>query len=285
MQQPTRTYTLIPLALLALLALTVLGGCGPQAAAADDDPFVVADLFATPGKSLATLVLSPTPEPTATVHNAPTDTPAPTLPLPTAILLQPTMPLATPGPTPTRAIDARAEATPTSLAPVCEPPPAPFAGAWAAPDVQATLGCPAGTAQTVNGVWQTYEHGVMFWREQDRSIFVLSNLAIGQGQPTDSWWRFDDTYQEGEPEDSMGLSPPPGMSMPVRGFGKVWRSNGFVRDALGWATSGESGMQSTWLQFESGWMMTGPDGRPVYALVPTGDPPHSTGFHYGALAR
>lgn len=281
MEQSTRTLTRSQLlALFTLIAALTLGGCA-RTAGADDDPFVVADLFATPGRAIATLSISPTPEPSSTQPNAPTVTPGPTLPLPTAILYQPTMPLATPGPTPTRAIDAEATVTPT---PACAAPPAPFGSAWAAAgELRALLGCASGSVQTVNGVWQPYEHGAMFWREQDSSIFVLSNLTVQQGQTTDSWWRFDDTYQEGEPEADIGMSPPAGMTMPVRGFGKVWKNNGFVRDALGWATSGEEGMQSTWLQFDNGWMMTGPDGRPVYALVPLDAPPYTNGLHSGPL--
>lgn len=279
MQQRPLTHHLIALALLALFAL---GGCSPQNPAADES-FVVADLFATPGKALATIAVTPTPEPTATVANMPTNTPAPTLPLPTAVLLLPTMQISTPGPTPTRAIDAEIPVTPT---PACEMPPDPFGVVWAAsPEVQTALRCATSSPQTVRGAWQSYEHGTMFWREQDRSIFVFSTRAIQPGQTTDSWWRFDDTYEEGEPQDDMGLNPPPGMSMPVRGFGKVWRQNGFVRDALGWATSGEAGAESTWLEFEGGWMMTAPDGRSLYALVPMDAPPYTTGFHFGPLLR
>lgn len=289
MQQRKHANTASLLTLTALVALLALAGCAPRAA--QNDPFVVADLFATPGRSLATIVLSPTPEPTLTLPGEPaegepgaaTRTPAATLPLPTAILLQPTMPFVQPGPTPTRAIDAAPTSTPV---PVCDPPPAPFDAAWlSSPEAQALLGCPAGAPQRLSGVWQPYERGSMFWREQDRSIFVISEAATLQGQATDSWWRFDDSYQEGEPEDSMGLTPPEGMSMPVRGFGKVWRANGFVRDALGWATGSEAGAETTWLQFDTGWMMASPGGGPIYALIPLDAPPHAAGYHFGAMLR
>lgn len=288
MQPRTRPQPPTPAALLALLALIALGGCAPLTAvggsAPAEDPFVVADLFATQGKALATIAISPTAAVTDAVHDLPTSTPPATAPMPTAVLLRPTMPIATPGPTPVRPIDVPLPATDTPVPAACPAPPAPFGAAWArSPEAQALLGCPVGTPQTMRGAWQTYERGVMVWREQDRSIFVISHLASQQGQSTASWWRLDDTYQEGEALDNMGLSAPPGMLMPERGFGKVWRSNAFVRDALGWATGGEAGMDSVWLQFERGWMMTGPGGRPVYALVPLDGPPYTTGYHLGAM--
>ncbi len=273
------------LAALALAGvLLALVACAPRPAA-EEDPFVVADLFATPGKALATIELTATPEPTATIPNMPSPTPAPTRPLPTAIvLLQPTMPLGAPGPTPTLPQPALPP-TPTPR-PDCPAPPAPFVGAWAASgEASLRLGCPVRGPQAVGGVFQFYEHGAMFWRQADGSIFVISERAIQQGQPTDTWWRFGDTFQEGEEGSGSGFEPPEGLIEPVRGFGKVWRGNAFVRDALGWATTPEMGFESQWLEFERGWMLTGPDNNPVYTLIPLDAPPHSTGVHFGRFPR
>src|SRR5690349_15390758 len=88
-----------------------------------DTQFVVADLFATQGKSLATLELSPTSQPTATFANVAPPTAAPTLPLPTVVVLrQPTQPIGPDGSTPAAAITP----TPVSLTCAAEPP-LPFA--------------------------------------------------------------------------------------------------------------------------------------------------------------
>lgn len=279
---PLRPVLITALALTA--ALLALTACAPRPVAeGEEKPFVVADVFATPGKALATIALSPTPEPTATIPNFPSPTPAPTRPLPTAVILQqPTMPIGTAGPTPSLPADAVFNVTPTLA---CSVPP-PFAAAWAtAPQAAAMLGCPAGSPQTVSGVFQFYEHGAMFWRQEDRSIFVISDLAIEQGQESDTWWRLDDTYQEDEEEGDTGLQPPEGLIQPVRGFGKVWRNNAFIREALGWATTPETPLDSQWLQFEGGWMMTGPGGSPIYALIPLDAPPYTSGVHFGALPR
>jgi hypothetical protein len=269
-------------ALAALGSALALAACAPQSP--DAKPFVVADLFATPGKALATLALSPTPEPSATVPNLPSPTFAPTLPLPTVVVLsQPTLPIGTYGPTPTLS-GAVVATPPPPPSQNCVDPPMPFTPVWQVDAaVRDALGCPSGGAQQVAGVFQFYEHGVMFWRQSDKSIFVLSDLAIQQGNATDHWWRFDDTWREGDPESDPGLSPPGDLKQPVRGFGKVWRSNGFIRDALGWATTDELPITSTWQQFEKGWMMTGPADNLIYALIPLDAPPYSTGLHYGAL--
>jgi len=107
--------------------------------------------------------------------------------------------------------------------------------------------------------------------------------SIRQGQATDTWWRITDTWQEGESESDASLVPPDGLSQPVRGFGKAWRNNGFVREALGWANGPEQFYTSQWLIFEGGWMMVAPDGATVYALG--ADPGVSTGSHFGNFPR
>ena len=282
MPNNTRTAHHTPLTAFALVvALIALMACAPRPET-DETPFYVADLFATPGKALATIELSPTPEPTATIPSVPSPTLAPTRALPTVIVLrQPTLPIGTPGPTPTPAT------TPTPTQEVtCPEPPMPFAPIWRNfEEVHRAMRCPLGTLETVQGVIQGYEHGVMFWRQSDRSIFVISDLAIQQGQTTDTWWRFDDTYQEGEPDSDPALQPPAGLIQPVRGFGKVWRNNAFIRDAMGWATTPEIPLDSQWMWFEGGWMMAGIDGNPIWALVPFDSSPYSTGLHYGPLPR
>jgi len=269
----------------AALILGAISACQAQPAA---EPFVVADLFATPGKALATVEISPTPSPTPTLPNVPSPTPCPTLPIPTVrVLVQPTLPLGTFVPTPTREGGGLPPfgGTPSAVSINCPTTPAmPFTPIWQniAP-VQPLMRCPSGDPYEVPGVWQSFEHGAMFWRQSDRSIFVLSELAIRQGLPSDVWWRVADTWQEGEPESDPNLVPPEGLLQPVRGFGKVWRSNAFVRDGVGWATSQEISTSSVWQTFDGGWMMTGPGGAPIYVLVPNDAPPYSSGIHLGPL--
>ena len=276
-RQSSRYLFCLPV--LIMLA-TLLSACAePSTTGADE--FVVADVFATPGKSLATADLSPTPQLTADPANLQPNTPAPTLPLPTVVVLeQPTLPILITGPSPTVAnVPIQPSAAPMTCATA---PPLPFGAIWQnIPQVQSAMRCPVGEPQTVRGVWQVFERGIMFWRESDHSIFVISDMAIRQGQATDKWWRIVDTWQDTEPPDDPSLQPPDGMRQPIRGFGKIWRSNGFVREAVGWATGDEMQIDSQWQTFEGGWMMTGPNNTPVYTMVPLDEAPFTNGTHLG----
>jgi hypothetical protein len=64
--------------------------------------------------------------------------------------------------------------------------------------------------------------------------------------------KFTDTWVEGVDPFSGGETPPSGLFEPIRGFGKVWRSNLDVRNGIGWGTTGEDGATATLLYFERG---------------------------------
>jgi len=267
--------------LIAVLVIT-LAACAAEPA---DDTFVVAELFATPGKALATIELSPTPSPTATVPNYPTETPAATLPLPTVVVLaHPTMPLSTPGSTPTRESDRESDVTdtPAPTEKVCDEPGSHFKKVLKKTEGAAEmLGCALGDPITVQGSYQPFEHGLMFWPRGTSDVYVLAEGAIQAGQRTDTWWLFPDIIPEGAPDSDPSIVPPEGLLQPERGFGYVWRSNAFIRDSLGWANHYEIPYDSRWQIFENGWMFTGPVGETTYILVAQDDPPFTTGIHFG----
>src|SRR5688572_29324168 len=156
--------------LLLLAGCFLLAACTAQTPT--PDPFVVADLFATPGKALATIELTATPVPTATIPNMPSPTTAPTLPLPSAGAPQPTLPIATFGPLPTRTLQPGVAPTTVFTGQLNCPgvPPMPFTPIWQnIPQAQGLMRCPVGNVQQMSGVWQNFEHGWMFWRDSDRS--------------------------------------------------------------------------------------------------------------------
>lgn len=116
------------------------------------------------------------------------------------------------------------------------------------PSLASQMGCPVGAPPTpvqTSAAWQPFERGFMFYVQgSPSSIYVLSNDG--------RFRRFDDTFISGVDPESGGETPPAGLFEPVRGFGKVWRSNPDVRALLGWATQGESGDSAMLQPFERG---------------------------------
>jgi hypothetical protein len=80
------------------------------------------------------------------------------------------------------------------------------------------------------------------------------------------------------------LQPPEPLTQPIRGFGAVWRANPAVREALGWAVTGEQPYNGLWQVFEGGVMLSGSDGA-IYALALDSAAPTAIGAHFGALPQ
>lgn len=195
----------------------------------------------------------------ATGDAAPTATPAAPSPLPT--------PEPLPSPTPFAAF---------APGPLTGEPPAGFArpegllaDRWAEDAaVQEALGWAVDvTPRTIDVVMQPFERGWMIWRSDDESITVV--LTDGQ-----RWAQYPDRFQEGEPELDPTLSPPGGLLQPIRGFGKLWRSQPELREQLGWATDKERPYDGDVQNFERGAFLGvsieriiaghAPDGAPIW---------------------
>ena len=98
--------------------------------------------------------------------------------------------------------------------------------------------CPFGPARPLSMVQQNFEHGIMVWipHQTGGTILVLYDGGrIGT---------FTDTWTEGQPESDPSIVPPADLFAPRRGFGKVWREQPGVRDALGWAFFPETPVSS-----------------------------------------
>lgn len=261
---------------LLALACVVLTGCGGEDKQAT--PVIALAALPSTGKTLATVWLSPTPPPASTEFVPPTTIPEPTLALPTISALQPTLPIATNSP-----IESTPGADETPLANTsdcAELPPEPFASAWQSnPQAQGSMGCVAGDVEEITAAFQRFEQGYMLWIQSEGAIYVLSDSNNQQGQASDTWWKLADTFTESDPDVDASLSPPAGLQQPRRGFGKVWRNNGFVRQALGWAVDSERGFSTGWLNFDNGWMMTSPGNDKIFILLlPEGG--ENTGTHF-----
>ncbi|MGB1252989.1 MAG: hypothetical protein ACPG8W_20405, partial [Candidatus Promineifilaceae bacterium] len=77
---------------------------------------------------------------------------------------------------------------------------------------------------------QQFEGGFMVWIAKYDQIWVYTNSDK-------RLQKFTDTFVSGvDPVSSSNIVPPAGRLQPEFGFGKVWRNNPMVREALGWAT-------------------------------------------------
>jgi hypothetical protein len=130
------------------------------------------------------------------------------------------------------------------------------------------IGCPVGSPVSVSSASQNFEHGGMFWLQGPPSV-IYALLGSGRFQ------RYDDTYNATTDPFSGGETPPNGLREPVRGFGKVWRSNPEVRGGLGWATTDETGNTATILLFDRGQMVHLPQRGEI--IIMSFDPGNVTG--------
>jgi hypothetical protein len=84
---------------------------------------------------------------------------------------------------------------------------------------------------------QRFEGGWMFWLQPVGQLWVLTVNKDNEGV----WSVYDDTFIEGDAEIDPEIVPPEGLYQPERGFGKLWRENPEVREAIGWALDVELG--------------------------------------------
>ncbi len=125
---------------------------------------------------------------------------------------------------------------------------------------RAEWSCPDGPAITANAAEQAFENGRMLWTEHDLSIYVLLNDG--------TYHAYDDTWTAAEPDRDPAIIPPADRYQPVRGFGKVWRTQPDMRDQLGWALALERGFET---QLQGGWVqccsVSVAVNRPIYLRV------------------
>ena len=160
----------------------------------------------------------------------------------------------------------------------CRIAPADHARGWRSGE----LGCPTDVASPIEAAEQFFELGVMLWRGDVRTVYVLSSqggsafYSVGQstgfentkvsGAEDPAWRSFPDSFQEGQPEYAGFTPPDERLQEPVRGFGKVWREQlGGPSARLGWATTYERRVWAAVQSFEHGLIIRTDTGR-VYVL-------------------
>lgn len=201
-------------------------------------PVIVVVVQPGPTPSVTPEAAEPTAEPTAEALPSPTQAAADTA-TPTAAATQ--APTATASRTPT----ATAPATPACSRDV----DASLIAAWSL----ASLGCPTGPAAIIWSAWQPFQHGDMFWRQDSDWAYALhwrngNDPTRGDWSTGSNAWRWDGSFEDGH-----GLTPPPGLYEPIRGFGYVWYNfSGGPDSRLGWATDQEKGVCARIQAFDKG---------------------------------
>ena len=109
---------------------------------------------------------------------------------------------------------------------------------------------------------EDFERGFMFWMSPTKTIWVLTKT--NQKDTSGVWTVYADTFVDGEaPYDPAIVPPNPLLYQPVRGFGKVWRKQRGVSEALGWGTTPEFEL-ITPISY-----LTNPSGAPGRYLITT----------------
>ncbi len=105
---------------------------------------------------------------------------------------------------------------------------------------------------------EDFQNGYMFWISSVTQIWVLlpaADTQAGQIPSHGQWQIFQDTYQNSEPETDPAIVPPASnLYQPRRGFGKLWRSNNTIRGALGWGTTPEFGLTTSYVYQPGGYV-------------------------------
>jgi len=249
------------LAGIAAVLVLIIGGLLLVLAGGDDGPPLpatatqaLAQNSPTAGAVEATAAVgsTPTPEAQATAE-APTG--APTAALPTGTAVPPSDTPAPEAPTDTPVPPTNTPLPPTDTpTPTITPTPAcslavdpELAAAWD----RSLLGCPTAASSITWAAWEAFERGAMFWRQDTDTVRVLyyqggTNSSAGQ------WTEILQPWDGSDPE-GVGLTPPPGLFEPKRGFGWVWRTMiGGPDGQLGWAREEEKGFCAKVQPLENG---------------------------------
>jgi serine/threonine protein kinase len=189
-------------------------------------PVAISTPQLTPLRPTATFTLQPTPTPRPTATDTPLPTPTDT---PT-----PVPPTHTPTPTCRLSVDPQ------------------LTGAWE----RGKFGCPIAHSNVTWAAWEPFERGYMLWRSDRDEVYILypqDDKLTGNWVKSPPEWKWD-----GSNPDGVGMSPPPGLYEPKRGFGWLWRTYlGGPNSRLGWALEEEKGFCAIFQHFERGFVFRG----------------------------
>jgi hypothetical protein len=112
------------------------------------------------------------------------------------------------------------------------------------------------SSTVTRAAFQQFQRGFMIWRADTGMVMAFFHT-------THRVAFFQQSAYEGLPDNPFA-NVPAGLVRPINGFGRVWGSNQYVRDQLGWATGPEQSYQLTARILGTGPIsFTLPDGRVV----------------------
>jgi hypothetical protein len=134
-----------------------------------------------------------------------------------------------------------------------------FGTRWAEDVELATaLGCPIEGAANLQGTFQIFERGVMYY------VPTGEIWAIAPAQS--HFW-----YAVNAPPVQQGdLTVPEGMMAPAQGFGAVWRGLPGVQDGLGFAKTAEQGTKMVTQKFQNGVLLADGQSGQTFVLLSDG---------------
>jgi hypothetical protein len=121
------------------------------------------------------------------------------------------------------------------------------------------LGNPTGTAYDETFSIERFENGTMYYIKSTGMIYVLSQTGVQLST-------YPLTWHDGDPNGDLAPGPRADTWIPRRGFGKVWRENAVVQQALGYATADERAYTGKAQFFERGVLIDDPDDGTNWAL-------------------
>ena len=149
--------------------------------------------------------------------------------------------------------------------PVCEiAPEAEYGELWSENDlVRRVMGCPIQISFGFNGNIQIFENGVMYWREETGEIWAIEPSGFDRGR----YWHVEEPPSLTTDE----FTAPEGLRVPIRGFGGVWKGVSGVREALGFAQTGEERVALGMQRFDGGTILFDRTAGQLFALAVNGD--------------
>lgn len=126
------------------------------------------------------------------------------------------------------------------------------------------LGCPKNVPTSPGFEVQQFQTGMAIGRLDRPTVYIRYFT-------NDEWEQREHSWRDGMPEAASEApdlqAPDDGLFQPLRGIGRVWAENLFVRQALGWASDQPQAFSGVLQSFEGGLLIYNNSTRDTYILL------------------